>query len=84
MEWAHFSHGITAVLFIGSAFAHSYIGTLGMEGALEAMTSGYVDANWAKEHHDLWYAQMEAEGKVGVAPGQEAPASPGSPETAGG
>jgi formate dehydrogenase subunit gamma len=70
MEWAHFSHGITAVLFIGSAFAHSY--------------SGYVDANWAKEHHDLWYAQMEAEGKVGVAPGQEAPASPGSPETAGG
>lgn len=84
MEWAHFSHGIAAVLFIGGAFAHSYIGTLGMEGALEAMTNGYVDANWAKEHHDLWYAQMEAEGKVGVVPERGLSESSGGPETAGG
>jgi len=25
-----------------------------MEGAFEAMGSGEVDVNWAKEHHSLW------------------------------
>jgi formate dehydrogenase subunit gamma len=28
-----------------------------MEGAFEAMGSGTVDLNWAKEHHDLWVEQ---------------------------
>jgi formate dehydrogenase subunit gamma len=36
---------------------HIYIGTIGMEGAFEAMGSGTVDLNWAKEHHDLWVEQ---------------------------
>ena len=34
--------------------AHIYIGTIGMEGAFEAMGTGEVDVNWAKEHHSLW------------------------------
>ena len=25
-----------------------------MEGALDAMVSGKVDENWAREHHSLW------------------------------
>jgi formate dehydrogenase subunit gamma len=25
-----------------------------MEGAFEAMGTGEVDLNWAREHHDLW------------------------------
>jgi formate dehydrogenase subunit gamma len=33
---------------------HIYIGTLGMEGAFEAMGEGTVDLNWAREHHSLW------------------------------
>jgi formate dehydrogenase subunit gamma len=33
---------------------HIYIGTIGMEGAFEAMGEGSVDVNWAKEHHRLW------------------------------
>jgi formate dehydrogenase subunit gamma len=33
-------------------------GTLGMEGAFEAMWTGEVDYNWAKEHPDLWLAQL--------------------------
>jgi hypothetical protein len=39
-----------------------------MEGAFDSISQGYVDANWAKEHHDLWYAEMEAMGMVGVEP----------------
>ena len=31
-----------------------------MEGALEGMTRGVVDENWAKEHHDIWYKEHQA------------------------
>jgi hypothetical protein len=40
--------------FIAVMLAHIYIGTMGMEGAFEAMGSGTVDLNWVKEHHALW------------------------------
>jgi formate dehydrogenase subunit gamma len=68
MAWAHVVHGIVAVLFIAASLGHIYIGTIGMEGAFESMSHGYVDANWAAEHHDLWLAEMEAAGMVGVEP----------------
>jgi formate dehydrogenase subunit gamma len=54
MELAEIFHGIVGVLFIALILAHIYLGTLGMEGAFEAMGSGTVDYNWAKEHHPLW------------------------------
>jgi formate dehydrogenase subunit gamma len=40
--------------------AHIYIGTIGMEGAFEAMGSGTVDVNWAKEHHSRWLEEENA------------------------
>jgi formate dehydrogenase subunit gamma len=57
MQWAQIFHGVVGVLLIAAIFAHIYIGTLGMEGAFEAMGSGDVDLNWAKEHHRLWVEQ---------------------------
>jgi formate dehydrogenase subunit gamma len=45
-------------LFISLILAHIYIGTLGMEGAFEAMAEGTVDVNWAKEHHSHWFDEM--------------------------
>jgi formate dehydrogenase subunit gamma len=39
---------------------HVYIGSIGMEGAFEAMGTGTVDVNWAKEHHSLWLEQEKA------------------------
>lgn len=57
MELAQVVHGIIGVLFVALIVAHIYIGTLGMEGAFEAMSEGTVDANWAKEHHPLWYQE---------------------------
>jgi len=68
MAAAHVIHGVVGVGFITAALGHIYIGTLGMEGAAESMTNGYVDAAWAKEHHNLWYAEMERAGMVGVSP----------------
>jgi formate dehydrogenase subunit gamma len=57
MQLAQVVHAVIAILFIALILAHIYIGTLGMEGAFEAMATGEVDLNWAKEHHDLWLAR---------------------------
>jgi formate dehydrogenase subunit gamma len=54
MQVAQVVHAVIAVLFVALILGHIYIGTLGMEGAFEAMWTGEVDYNWAKEHHDLW------------------------------
>jgi formate dehydrogenase subunit gamma len=58
MQLAQVVHAIVAVLFVALILGHIYIGTLGMEGAFEAMSTGKVDLNWAKEHHDHWLAQQ--------------------------
>lgn len=52
-------HGIVAVVLIAIIIGHIYIGSLGMEGAFQAMGSGEVDLNWARQHHDLWVEQLE-------------------------
>jgi formate dehydrogenase subunit gamma len=65
MQLAHVTHAVVAVLFIALILAHIYIGTLGMEGAFEAMGTGEVDVNWAREHHDVWLAEQVEKGKAG-------------------
>jgi formate dehydrogenase subunit gamma len=64
MQQAEMAHGIVAMLFIAAMLAHIYIGTIGMEGAFEAMGRGTVDLNWAKEHHSLWLEQLSERDKV--------------------
>lgn len=72
MQLANLIHAAGAIVFIAFAIGHIYIGTLGTEGALEGMVTGYVDVNWAKQHHDAWYeekmkqARTEASGKPGA------------------
>ncbi|MBK1657256.1 formate dehydrogenase subunit gamma [Paracraurococcus ruber] len=68
MQLAHMVHGIIAVLMIAAMLAHIYIGSIGMEGAFDAMGSGQVDYNWAKEHHGLW-VQDVAKGHRAPPPG---------------
>jgi formate dehydrogenase subunit gamma len=71
MQWAEITHGIIAMLFIAAMLGHIYIGTIGMEGAFEAMGTGTVDVNWAKEHHSLWLEQENA--RTGPAQSQAQP-----------
>ena len=58
MQLALIVHGVAAVIFIAGSFGHIYIGTIGTEGSLESMTTGYVDENWAEAHHDRWHAEL--------------------------
>jgi formate dehydrogenase subunit gamma len=68
MQVAQVVHGVVAVLFVAAMLGHIYIGTIGMEGAFEAMWDGTVDVNWAKEHHSLWAEQEIAKGHVSAPP----------------
>ena len=60
MQAAEIVHGVVAMLFVAAMLGHIYIGTIGMEGAFEAMGTGTVDLNWAKEHHSLWLEEEKA------------------------
>jgi formate dehydrogenase subunit gamma len=70
MQLAEIVHGVVAALFIAAMLGHIYIGTIGMEGAFEAMWDGTVDANWATEHHRLWAEKEAAAGHISPPPVQ--------------
>ena len=61
MQYAQLWHAIISFVLMAVILAHIYIGTLGMEGAFEAMGSGDVDLQWAREHHSIWAEEMVAE-----------------------
>ena len=55
-------HGVVSLGLMTMIVAHIYIVSVGMEGALDAMNSGMVDRNWAKEHHNLWVEEEDQKG----------------------
>lgn len=57
-------HAVVAVLFIAGILAHIYIGSVGMEGAFDAMGTGEVDVNWAREHHSLWVDEAQTKDRT--------------------
>ena len=59
MQQANVVHAIAAILFMSASFGHIYLGTVGMEGAYRAMRDGYVDEEWAREHHSLWHEEVK-------------------------
>ncbi len=59
LQVSQLMHVISALVLIAYALGHIYLGTWGVEGALEAMTTGCVDENWAREHHPLWLERIE-------------------------
>lgn len=61
MQLAQAWHSIIAFVFIAIVLAHIYIGSIGMQGAYDAMGKGVVDENWAKEHHSIWYEEVTGE-----------------------
>jgi formate dehydrogenase subunit gamma len=72
---ANVVHMVSAGAVLAMSLGHMYLGTIGLDGAYEAMRTGYVDETWAKEHHEYWYNDVKS-GKIkaGTAIGQ--PAAP--------
>ena len=50
MQLSQIWHSIVAFIMMAVIIAHIYIGSVGMVGAYDAMGSGQVDVNWAKQH----------------------------------
>ena len=71
MQVGHMVHAAAAMLMMAMFLGHIYMGTIGMQGAYKAMRTGYVDETWAKEHHELWHADI----KSGKIPAQRTPPS---------
>jgi len=58
MQLSQIWHSIVAFIMMAIIIAHIYIGSVGMVGAYDAMGSGQVDVNWAKQHHDIWEEEV--------------------------
>lgn len=54
VQLAQLWHSVVGLILTIVIVGHIYIGSVGMEGAFDAMGDGEVDLNWAKEHHELW------------------------------
>ncbi len=62
-------HSVISALMIAVVIGHIYLGTIGIRGSFEAMSTGRVDRNWAHEHHGLWLEEEDAKGRgAGAAP----------------
>ena len=69
MQLSHMVHAVAALLMMAMFLGHIYLGTIGMDGALDGMKTGYVDETWAKEHHSEWYQDIKA-GRIPAQRGQ--------------
>ena len=71
MQLMQYVHASAGAILIAIIIAHIYIGTLGMQGAYDAMGSGEVDLAWARAHHSLWLEEehppVVREGRGGAA-----------------
>jgi formate dehydrogenase subunit gamma len=59
MQLAQAWHAILAFVLMAIVFAHIYIGSVGMEGAFDAMGTGEVDEAWAEQHHSIWLEELK-------------------------
>lgn len=58
MQLAQLWHAIVGFVLMAVIIGHIYIGTLGMEGAYDAMSNGEVDETWAHQHHSVWLDEV--------------------------
>jgi len=78
MQIANLIHAAGAVVWVFFMIMHIYLGSVGVEGVFEGMSKGYVDENYAKQHHSKWYEEVKDQARPapeeaptgGAAPGQ--------------
>ncbi|TKB51008.1 formate dehydrogenase subunit gamma [Ferrimonas sediminicola] len=58
------AHGASAIIICAFSIVHIFMATVMSEGGMECMKSGYCDENWAKQHHNVWYDEIKADGTL--------------------
>lgn len=80
MQLANMIHAAGSVAWVFFMLGHIYLGSVGVEGVYEGMSKGYVDENFAKQHHSLWYDEVKSQARpreeVEGAPARGAAARP--------
>ncbi|KAJ57169.1 formate dehydrogenase [Actibacterium mucosum KCTC 23349] len=74
MQLAQLWHAIVAFVLMAIIIAHIYIGSVGMEGAFDAMGTGEVDEAWAHQHHSIWLDEVKAKESAAPTGAAEHPA----------
>lgn len=74
MQFAQLWHAIVSFVLMAIILAHIYIGSIGMEGAYDAMGSGQVDEAWAHQHHSIWLDELKEKDGEADGDGQATPA----------
>lgn len=60
MQYSQLWHAMLSFVLMAIILAHIYIGSVGMEGAYDAMGTGEVEEQWARQHHSLWVDEVKA------------------------
>nr|WP_245595542.1 MULTISPECIES: formate dehydrogenase subunit gamma [Ferrimonas] len=58
------AHGLSAIIICAFSIVHIFMATVMSEGGMDCMVSGYCDENWAKQHHNLWFDEIKANGTL--------------------
>ncbi|WP_090361315.1 formate dehydrogenase subunit gamma [Ferrimonas sediminum] len=58
------AHGLSAIVLCAFSIVHIFMATVMSEGGMDCMVSGYCDENWAKQHHNLWFDEIKANGTL--------------------
>lgn len=66
MGWAHIIHSFAALALSGVVAAHAFLALIhpGSKESINGMLSGYVDLEWARDHHALWVEEELAKSLV--------------------
>ncbi|MGH7432593.1 MAG: cytochrome b/b6 domain-containing protein [Candidatus Methylomirabilales bacterium] len=73
VEWSRRPHYLLTILMLAPLLGHIVLATIHprTKGSLRGMLFGVVDAEWAREHHPVWFAQTHQARRApgeGVAP----------------
>lgn len=81
MQLAQVLHASFAIIWTGIILGHTYLGSIGTEGAFEGMATGRVSVEFAEQHHDQWYEEVKHQAEdtsrsdAGAAAGKTQPTS---------
>lgn len=62
VRWAILVHSIAGIGLMLLIAGHIYL-AIWVRGSISGMVTGYVSKSWAKQHHDGWYDELQAEEK---------------------
>lgn len=55
MQFIQIGHSLLGLIVVAVALVHMYLGSVAVEGALDAIVRGSVSEAWARQHYQAWF-----------------------------